>query len=108
MSIEHYEFGKMVIDGVEYSKDLIILNDKVIPNWRRKEGHFLCKDDLSAIEIKPDLLIVGTGSPGMMEVDMEVVDEFTTMVCSTRVAVKCYNDLKEKLDSVVAVFHLTC
>ena len=29
MKIEHYEFGKMIIDGKEYMKDLIIHNDKV-------------------------------------------------------------------------------
>jgi len=39
--IEHYSFGRIVIDGKEYTKDLIIYPDKIRANWWRKEGHKL-------------------------------------------------------------------
>jgi len=37
--IEKYSFGRMTIDGKEYTKDLMILSGRVRADWWRKKGH---------------------------------------------------------------------
>ena len=37
--IESYGFGRMKIDGVTYTSDLIIFADHVKSDWWRIEGH---------------------------------------------------------------------
>jgi hypothetical protein len=44
--IDHYEFGRIVVDGCEETRDLIILPDRVVRNWLRQQGHALVVDDL--------------------------------------------------------------
>ncbi len=75
--IEHYQFGFLIYKGKSYNKDLIILKDlkeeKVLPNWWRKEGHYLCVEDLAEVfSFKPIYLIVGTGASGVMKIDPQV------------------------------------
>jgi hypothetical protein len=41
MHIESYQFGKIVVDGVSYSSDVVILGNAVQDNWRRIHGHVL-------------------------------------------------------------------
>jgi len=40
MHIDSYQFGEVVIDGVNYTKDCLIINGVVRPNWRRERLHF--------------------------------------------------------------------
>ncbi len=74
MKIEHYSFGKIVIDGKTYTSDLIIYPDRIDPSWWRKEGHLLQIDDLSdVLKENPDLIIIGTGYSGVMRVSEDVI-----------------------------------
>ncbi|MEO0260682.1 MAG: MTH938/NDUFAF3 family protein, partial [candidate division WOR-3 bacterium] len=76
MKIEKYDFGEIVVNGKKYTRDLIIFPDKIKENWWRKEGHSLCIEDLKeVIEYKPEILIIGTGYSGVMEVKEEVIKE---------------------------------
>jgi hypothetical protein len=36
--IDHYEVGRIVVDGREETKDLIVLPNRVVRNWWRQEG----------------------------------------------------------------------
>jgi hypothetical protein len=45
--IDHYEFGRIMIDGRQETKDLIILPGRVVRNWWRHDGHALVLDDLN-------------------------------------------------------------
>jgi len=113
-TIEHYSFGSMKINGREYQKDLIVFPDKILPGWWRREGHSLSIEDLKEVlNYKPDILIVGKGSSGMMSIpestkktiserDIELVAE------NTDKAVKMFNEYIEKGKKVVGAFHLTC
>jgi hypothetical protein len=47
--ITHYSFGRIVIDGTEHTRDVIILPEKVVGNWWRKDGHSLVLDDLNDV-----------------------------------------------------------
>ncbi len=114
MKIEKYEFGKIIIDGKVFDKDLKILIDKIIPNWWRKEGHHLYLEDIKdLLEEEIEVLIVGTGYMGLMKVDSEVKEYcqkkgIALHVNRTGKAVKIFNELVQQKKKIAAAFHLTC
>lgn len=112
--IDSYEFGRMIIDGISHSKDLVILPEQVEPNWWRQEGHCLHSEDLleRLQQSRPEVLIIGTGKFGMMKIpdDVKQVFENMNIVVITRKtddAVVEYNKLSQSR-RVVGAFHLTC
>ena len=111
--IEHYSFGRIVVDGKEYISDVIIYPDHVDGNWWRKEGHRLQVVDIEkAIEEKPEILIVGTGASGLMEVPKEVESCLISkgiklVVDKTKNACDAYNRLSPS-GKTIAALHLTC
>lgn len=113
--IESYTFGKMVIDGREYTQDLMILPDgTVLDHWWRESGHVLSIRDLTPIiESSPAILIVGCGRYGMMKPDTSLLDELQRMeiqakVMPTTEAVNAFNDTIRQGIPCAACFHLTC
>ena len=65
--IEHYEFGRIVVDGGEERRDLIILPDRVVRNWWRQDGHALVLKDLDQVLYDlPEHLVIGTGAYGQL------------------------------------------
>ena len=113
MKIDHYSFGKIVINGKTYTSDVIIYPDSVDSSWWRKEGHYPQPSDLGmVVSAKPDLLIIGTGYSGVMVVPEETIlfiksKGVELLVERTEKAVELYNNLS-KTRKVVAAFHLTC
>lgn len=113
MTIEHYSFGKIVIDGRTYTSDLIIYPDRLDTSWWRKEGHNLQPEDLKEI-IKdgPEVLIIGTGFFGVMKVPKETADFVQSKgieikIARTGKAIELFNDTSRE-KKVVAALHLTC
>ena len=113
MKIESYEFGRIRIDGKTYINDLIIFPDHVEDDWWRKRGHELHKEDIGTImEEAPEVLIVGTGASGYLNVSSEIKKFIESKgikvkIAKSREACKLFNELSEKR-RVVAAFHLTC
>ena len=111
--IDSYRFGRIVIDGEAYSKDVIILPDRVIPRWWREEGHNLSFSDLDeVVAAKPAILVVGKGSFGRMRIADRVLDGLKEagielVALNTKEACQRYNELREQGD-VAAALHLTC
>ena len=116
MKINNYEFGRIEINNKIYESDVIIFPNHVIDNWWRKEGHRLDIDDLNEIiERGVDILIIGTGANGLMDVPEEVVESLRSrgievIVEKTGTACERYNEISEKEvgKKVVAALHLTC
>ncbi len=112
MRIQDYSFGRIIIDGQTYTKDVIILPERVYHPWWRKEGHRLSMEDLvEALSAEPEMLIIGRGYAGVMRVPDEVVMALQergieVVVQKTRDAVKTFNDIEDK--RTVAALHLTC
>lgn len=112
-TIDKYRLGKMVIEGKEYKYDLIIDSKGVNTSWWRKEGHRLHLDDIKAIlERQPDVLIIGTGHYGGMEVPEEVIEQINRMgiylyVDRSQRAVEVYNSMLD-YNNIIAAFHLSC
>lgn len=111
--IDRYQFGMMVVDGKKYTADLIILPERIISSWWRKEGHSLCLEDLAVvINENIDVLVVGTGFMGLMKVRPEVWRAFQTkgtilLAEKTSQAVETFNRLALQKRAAGA-FHLTC
>jgi hypothetical protein len=111
--IEHYTFGRIVVDGRRYLRDLIIFPDRVDADWRRLTGHSLALPDLAGVlEARPDVVVVGQGAFRRMDVPgetiealraagIEVIAEPTGPACET------YNRLRPSR-RVVAALHLSC
>ncbi len=111
--IDSYGFGRIVIDGASYTSDVIVYPDRVDGSWWRKEGHSLHIDDLKAIaKENPEVLVVGTGNPGLLRVPRETRDFLNSkgielIAEPTKRACQTYNELS-KSKRVVAALHLTC
>lgn len=113
MKVEHYSFGKIVIDGNAYTSDVIIYPGRVEASWWRREGHLLQAVDLAdIIRAEPDILIIGTGYSGAMTVPEGTLrfvrsKGIEILVDRTSKAVELYNSTK-KDRAVIAALHLTC
>lgn len=114
MTIEHYSFGHIRVDGKEYTSDLIIYPERIDDAWWRNEGHRLELGDLpEVLDSPPQSLIIGTGYSGCMavpEATLEALQAAGIEVLTVRTseAVKLYNRLRDKKRQVVAALHLTC
>ena len=116
MNIDSYSFGRIIVDGKNYTNDIKIINGRLVPNWWRKEGHFLQLEDIEDIlSAKPEVLVIGTGSAGVMKVDSRLLHELEkrgikAYILKSAEAVRLFNDLSKKLGSgkVSLAIHLTC
>ena len=110
--IDQYEFGRIVVDGREETKDLIVLPDRVVRNWWREDGHALVLDDLNdVLDELPPHLVVGTGADGRMRPDPEMVQHLqergvTVEALPTGQAVRRFGELDPA--RTAAALHLTC
>src|SRR4029450_6343544 len=108
----HYEFGRIVVDGDQETKDLIILPDRLVRNWWRRDGHALVLDDLGEVlEGLPSHLVVGTGVDGRMRPDPDTIQQLqdrgvTVEVLPTSQAVRRFAELDPA--NPAAALHLTC
>ncbi len=111
--IDSYRFGLIVVNGKNYTSDVIIFRDKIKDNWWRKTGHELCLEDIAEVMIEtPEVLIVGTGASGLMKVLPEVeqmaqAQRIKLIVEPTDTACNTYNRLSHS-QRIAAALHLTC
>jgi hypothetical protein len=110
--IDDYRFGHIVIDGKEHSRDVIVLPNRVVANWWRKDGHSLVTEDLAdVIEELPPNIVVGSGAYGRMKPDSSVIEELEgrgikVEILPTEEAVDRYRQLDPA--KAAAALHLTC
>lgn len=111
--ITSYRFGVVVIGDKQYTSDVIIYPDKVDDRWWRKEGHLLLPEDLEeAIKEKPEIIIIGTGNPGLMKVPPATLEWIQSKgievkIKPTKLACQTYNQLYQP-KKTIALLHLTC
>jgi hypothetical protein len=110
--IEHYEFGRIRIDGRDYSRDVIVLPDRVVPDWWRADGHSLVVEDLEQVlDDLPAHLVVGTGADRRMRPDTAALESLRARgieveALATPDAVRRYDELDPA--TAAAALHLTC
>ncbi len=114
MLIDDYDFGKIIINGETYHTDVIVFPDHVREQWWRQHGHELAIQDMKCIlERDWEVLVVGTGYLGALQVLQETLamlakKNITVFVKKTKEACTLYNSLVKNGRNVVAVLHLTC
>ena len=110
--IQGYGFGRVTIDGREETRDVIVLPQRVVRGWWRKEGHGLVLEDLEEVlDELPARLLVGTGAYGQMRPDRAALETLRARgidveVLPTADAVKRYAQLDPR--ETAAALHLTC
>jgi len=111
--INDYNFGFIDINGTRYSQDVLIYPDGTVEEWWRKQGHSVVEDDIrSLLASGPEVLILGTGASGMMQVPArmrELCQEYGVelQVETTADAVNIFN-AQTKKQKTAAGLHLTC
>jgi len=112
--IEAFSFGRIQVDGVSYSVDIKIINDRVVPQWWRSNGHIVEIEDVRDIlEVKPEVLIIGKGEPGLMRTDASLKKELKKnhirlIEEKTISAIRKFNQMAATGIHVSAGFHVGC
>jgi hypothetical protein len=113
MHIDCYEFGLIRIDGQTFKNDVLIWPGHIKSDWWRQEGHLLQLDDVAeALAAAPQVLVVGQGDPGRMQVDPVLAAYLRDkgvdlMAFPTKQACQVINELSPKR-RLAAALHLTC
>jgi hypothetical protein len=101
----------VTIDGREETRDVIVMPERVVRGWWRKDGHGLVLADLDELlDELPQRLLVGTGAYGQMWPDPGTLEALRARgvkveVLPTAEAVRCYAKLDPRK---TAALHLTC
>jgi hypothetical protein len=110
--IDAYEFGRIVVNGQQERRDLIIVPGRVVRNWWRRQGHALVLEDLhDVLDELPERLVIGTGAFGQLRPDPAALDSLRARgvqveVLPTAQAVQRYGELDPA--RTAAALHLTC
>lgn len=110
--LEGYSFGRLTVDGQEHTRDLIVLPERVVSDWWRREGHSLVIEDLDEVlDELPARLVLGVGAYGRLRPDPRAVVELerrgVEVEClPTDAAVRRYGEFDER--RTAAALHLTC
>src|ERR687895_535735 len=100
--MQDYSFGRIVVDGEEHDRDLIVLPDRVVANWWRRDGHSLALEDLREVEVElPEKLLLGTGAYGRLRPPAAVLEELERRgidveLLHTDEAVRRYGEVGER------------
>jgi hypothetical protein len=110
-----YEFGRVTVDGEQHRRDVIVLPDRVVGDWWRRDGHSLVIEDLDEVlDELPPRLIVGCGANARLRPARSVVEELARRgveveALPTADAVRRFSELEaENPAAVAAALHLTC
>jgi len=110
--IDGYSFGRVLVDGEEHTKDVIVLPNRVVGGWWRREGHALVLEDLDeVVDELPERLILGTGADGRMRPDPGTLEQLRARGVEveslpTPDAVERFGELDPT--RTAAALHLTC
>jgi hypothetical protein len=110
--LRDYEFGRIVVDGEEHRRDVIVLPDRVVGEWWRRDGHSLVIEDLEdVLDELPERLIVGCGAHGQLKPHPSVVEALSRRgvemeAAPTADAVRRYAEADPA--KTAAALHLTC
>ena len=114
MQIDQYSFGHIEIARQSYDSDVIIFPDHLQGHWRRRKGHELRREDIETVLAgKPEVLVVGTGYYGRMQVSEQTLNllraaGIDVRIAKTANAVDEFNRLQRERANIVAALHLTC
>jgi hypothetical protein len=113
--ISDYSFGRVTVDGVEHTRDVIVVPERVVGEWWRRDGHSLVLADLDEVlDELPEQLVIGCGAHGRLEPDPSVAAQLAERgvrmeALPTAEAVERFGELERRNPAAVAAaLHLTC
>ena len=104
-------FGSIIIDGRKYDHDVIVYWDGEVR--QRSSSHSFTKRELMGLLMKdPDVIVVGTGTAGLMKIDSDVhlaarMEGVDIVADKSLKAINEFNKLA-KIRKVAAIIHVTC
>ncbi len=110
--IEGYAFGRVLVDGEEHRRDVIVLPGRVVRGWWRRDGHALVLADLDGVlDELPGHLVIGTGADGRLKPEPEALEALRRRgievdAMPTGEAVRLFARLDPS--RTAAALHLTC
>ncbi len=102
-----------MIDGREYNYDIKIKGEEIIP-WQYIKHHTVMLEDMKELlEPKPEIIVIGTGSQGVVKVEDTVLklaesEGIKVIVKPTGEACEEYNKILKEKKRVCAILHNTC
>ncbi|MDP2820991.1 MAG: MTH938/NDUFAF3 family protein [bacterium] len=112
--ITGYDFGKISINGDDYYVDVFIDWNEKVKNWQREESHSVKEKDLKEVlDLKPDIIVIGTGESEMLRVLPEIQEliinnDIGLVVKKTLEAISFFNKSLAENKKIIGLFHLTC
>ncbi len=109
--IDSVKFGEIRINGKDYFSDMVVFWDGRL-EYRPKSHIFSPDEFLAVARRKPDAVVVGTGTTGIVKVPEEVVmlaenRKIKLFIETTDKAVDVFNGLVADNKKAVAVMHVT-
>jgi hypothetical protein len=111
-TIDHYEFGKIVVNGQDYEHDIVILPDGSI-HPGPEDMHYVILPELERVINTPGIkiLVIGTGAEGNGLLRKKLVKVvkgrgIKLEMMLTKDAVKMLNETSR--EGLVAMLHLNC
>ncbi len=116
--IDSFNFGFIVVDEKQYSRDIVILPDGTVkdrdPGRGRLGSHTIARSEVEALaRTQPEVILIGTGVQNMARLARDAEFYLTepdlnlTLMPSDEV-VKKFNKLVEEGEKVAALIHVTC
>jgi len=110
--INHFQTGKVVVDGKVYRHDIVIMPDGSV-HHAQGEMHRIVFDDIEEFISKPGIktLVVGAGTEGNVTLQEELPARLKAMgieikMMSTEEAIHLLN--RSPKEGLVTVLHLNC
>lgn len=117
--IDSTKFGEIVVDGKKYHQ-ILIIGDKVTErDYDKLKELFSTSHQIGDWEVEellkgnPELIIIGTGIDGMLEVNQEFISQVKSQgieifTAYTPEAINIYNQKVSEGKRVNALIHTTC
>lgn len=112
VKIDSTKFGEVTIDGKTYYSDVTVFWDGKI-DFRQKEHVIDLDEFMQLLARKLDILIVGTGQVGVVDVSRKVREiaedrKVKIIELKTPYAIEVFNAYASQGKKVIAVLHTTC
>lgn len=117
--IDSTQFGEVIVDGISFHQVLIIGDLIEERDYKKLQELFDTSHEIGEWEAeklvgnKPDLIIIGNGQDGAMEVKDDLIKKFKDLgveviVTDTSKAINVYNEQIQSGKRVNALIHTTC
>lgn len=117
--IDSTEFGNVVIDNKKYNQVLIIGDSVMERDYNKLKELFSTSHKIGDWEVEellkenPEIIVIGTGQNGAMEVDKEFIDSMKqknieVITAETPKAIEIYNQKAKQGKRINVLIHTTC